>query len=188
MTALGEATGAGRATRPAFVAVWDPLVRIVHWSLVAFFAAAWVSAEEAERLHEIAGYAVAVLIALRLVWGVIGSRHARFTDFVYRPSAVIAYTRECLMAKPRRYLGHNPAGGAMVLALVLGLAAVSVTGVMLTRDAYWAVEWVEEVHEAAAIAVLGLVVVHILGVILASVLHRENLVGAMITGRKRQEQ
>jgi cytochrome b len=74
----------------------------------------------------------------------------------------------------------------MVLALVLGLAAVSVTGVMLTMDAYWAVEWVEEVHEAAAIAVLGLVVVHILGVILASVLHRENLVGAMITGRKRR--
>jgi len=169
----------------ATVKIWDPFVRVFHWSLVASFAVAWLSAEELRGLHEWAGYAAGALIALRLVWGLIGTRYARFGQFIRSPVAVAAYLRDILTGREARYLGHNPAGGLMILALILTLAAVSATGWMQTTDAYWGVDWVEEVHEALANLMLALVGLHVLGVMVASLRHRENLIRAMFTGRKR---
>ena len=177
------ASSAAREERT--VRVWDPLVRLFHWALVAAFAAAWVTADEWERAHEIVGYAVIGLVAFRLVWGVVGTRYARFTDFVRGPREVIGYLEDAAAHRAPRYLGHNPAGGAMIVALLVMLVVVGATGYLLTTTTFWEVEWVEELHEAAAYAMLVLVGLHVLGVIIASLEHGENLVRAMITGRKR---
>jgi len=178
------ATVAGGAERPATVRVWDPLVRLFHWSLVASFAIAWLS-EDAKALHQGAGYVVLALVAVRLIWGLVGSRHARFRDFVPRPQDLLAYLKSLPSGHARRYLGHNPAGGAMILLLIVSLAALCLTGWMQTLDAFWGEDWVEELHEALANLLLVLVGLHLAGVALASLKHQENLVRAMVTGRKR---
>lgn len=165
--------------------VWDPLVRVFHWSLVASFVVAWLSAEAWGDLHEWAGYAAAALIAFRLAWGLIGPRYARFAQFVRRPSSVVRYLADIMKGREKRYLGHNPAGGAMILALILAMAGTAFTGWLYTTDAYWGVEWVEELHEGLANTLLVLVLLHIAGIAIASLRHHENLVRAMITGRKR---
>lgn len=167
------------------IKVWDPLVRIFHWSLVAGFAVAYVSAEEWDRLHETAGYIAGGLIAFRLVWGFVGSRRARFSNFVPGLGTVLQYFRLTLQSRAPRYIGHNPLGGAMIVVLLLGIAAISVTGWMMTTDAYWGVKWVKELHEVVANGTLGLVILHVCGVILSSLAHGENLARAMVTGRKR---
>jgi cytochrome b len=177
---------AGRAAAERTVAVWDPLVRVFHWSLVVAFVVAWATGDELKRVHEIAGYTIVGLVAVRVLWGLVGSRHARFADFVYRPSEVVRFLGDTLRLRARRYLGHNPAGGAMVIALLITLAATSVLGVLMTTDAFWGVEWVEEAHEFSANLAIALVGVHLLGVFVACLEHRENLVAAMITGRKRR--
>lgn len=169
----------------ATVKIWDPFVRVFHWSLVASFAVAWLTAEDWKALHMWAGYAAGSLIALRLLWGLFGTRYARFSQFVRSPRAVAAYVRDIVSGREARYLGHNPAGGLMIVALIATMATVSVTGWMQTTDAYWGVEWVEELHEAVASLMLGLVGLHVLGVMVASLRHRENLIRAMLTGRKR---
>jgi cytochrome b len=179
------------------VKVWDPLVRIFHWSLVLSFTIAYVSGEEFTSLHIYSGYAVFGLILLRLVWGVIGTRHARFRDFVYRPAVIAAYLRDALLLRAQRYLGHNPAGGAMILLMlvVLVLTAISgmaVTGIgtgtgplaVLAGSSQLLEEALEELHEFLAVLMVLLVVVHVGGVIAASIIHRESLVKAMLTGRK----
>jgi cytochrome b len=175
----------GDLQSPATVRVWDPLVRIFHWSLVGLFAFAFVTGDEWQQPHEIAGYIIAGLIAVRVIWGLVGSRHARFSSFVYRPSTVAGFISDMVRMKARRYLGHNPAGGLMVLALLLIIAVISLSGWLMTTDAFWGVGWVEELHEGAAFAALGLIALHIGGVIVASLEHGENLVRAMLTGRKR---
>jgi len=193
MSAYDDRAHAGGAQPPATaspagaastVRIWDPVVRIFHWSLVLAFVIAWMSGDELQDLHEAAGYAIVGLLAIRVVWGFIGTRHARFSDFIYRPSAVIGYLIDTARLRARRYLGHNPAGGAMVLALIAMLAATCATGFMMTTDAYWGVDWVEETHELAANLSVVLIGLHLVGVFVASVEHRENLVAAMITGRK----
>ncbi len=165
--------------------VWDLAVRIFHWSLVASFATAWISAEDWGDLHLWAGYAAAALVAFRLVWGLAGTRYARFRQFIRRPRVVVGYLRDILTGREARYLGHNPAGGFMILALLLVMAGLCLSGWMQTTDAYWGEAWVEETHELLANLLLGLVGLHVLGVLLASLRHRENLVRAMLTGRKR---
>lgn len=185
MTIVNHRIGAGGATPPATIKVWDLFVRLFHWSLVLLFAVAYATGDEIERVHIAAGYAIAGLIALRILWGFVGPRHARFSNFVRPPGEVLAYLRDIVLLRARRHLGHNPAGGAMVLALLAALIATSVTGYMMTTDAFWGAKWVEEVHEALANATIALVALHVLGVVTASFAHRENLVKAMITGRKR---
>lgn len=167
----------------ASVRVWDPLVRLFHWSLVAAFATAFLS-EEGERLHEVAGYVVLGLIAFRLVWGLIGSDHARFKDFVPTPARLWAYLRSLVRGRPERYLGHNPAGAVMILCLLGTVFIAAGSGWLMTTDRFWGTKWVEELHEASAWLALALVGVHVAGVLVSSLLHRENLVRAMITGRK----
>ena len=183
------------------VKVWDPLVRVFHWSLVASFFVAYLTEDEWLDLHVLAGYAVALLVVFRLVWGLIGPRHARFSDFVYPPAEVMGYLRDLLRGRARRYLGHNPAGGAMIVALLLMLVVVSISGLAvyaLEESAGPLGPWlagggealedvVEEVHEIAANFTLLLVILHIAGVLVSSVLHGENLVRAMVTGYKKAE-
>lgn len=185
MSAHPATTEAGDAMSPATVRVWDPLVRIFHWSLAGLFAFAFLTGDEWDKAHETAGYAVAALVALRIVWGFIGPRRARFADFVRGPGTVLSFLRDSVRFRARRHLGHNPAGGVMVLALLASIGGIAATGIMMTTDAWWGVGWVEELHEALAFGTLGLIVLHVGGVVFASLEHRENLVRAMITGRKR---
>lgn len=187
MQAQSTTAEAGRDMRPAEVKVWDPLVRLFHWSLVLGFAVAWATGEDVRWLHLGAGYAVAGLVAIRVIWGLIGTRHARFSDFVHHPVTVLEFLKDTALLRARRYLGHNPAGGAMVIAMLVMLAVISATGVMMTTDSFWGVEWVAEAHEAAVNLALGLILLHLAGVAIASLEHGENLVRSMLTGRKRAD-
>jgi len=175
--------------------VWDPLVRIFHWSLVAFFFIAYLTEDELLSVHVYAGYAVAGLIGFRLAWGLIGTRHARFSDFVTSPTAVFRYLGRLLAGRAPHYTGHNPAGGAMILALLVSLALTTFFGMALiggdgngplagTFVASWSGEWLEEAHEVFANVTLFLVFLHVAGVVVSSLLEGQNLVKVMITGRK----
>jgi len=185
MSAVSNAIEAGGARPPATIKVWDPFVRLFHWSPVGSFVVAYATGDEIEKVHVAAGYTIAGLVATRILWGVVGPHHARFSNFVRPPSEVLPYLRDVLLLRAPRYLGHNPAGGAMIVALLAALISTCVTGYMMTTDAYWGAKWVEDVHELLANLTVGLVVAHIIGVLVASFEHRENLVAAMITGRKR---
>jgi cytochrome b len=180
-------TETGHDPLHAEVKVWDPLVRIFHWSLVMIFLVAWLSADEWDRLHEWAGYAVLGLIAFRVVWGAIGTRYARFYNFIYGQDTVIGYLKDVCSLRAKRYLGHNPAGGLMVIVLLVMLSVLSGSGYMLTVDAFRGAEWLEEAHEVIANLALALVGLHVLGVIFTSLQHGENLVRSMFTGRKRAQ-
>jgi cytochrome b len=186
MSTFDNAIGARGATPPAAIKVWDPLVRVFHWSLATLFLAAYATGEDARQVHIAAGYGIAGLIALRIGWGFVGPRHARFSNFVRSPRQVLAYLRDVALLRAPRYLGHNPAGGAMIIALLVMLVGTATTGYMMTTDAFWGAKWVEEIHETFANLTVGLVVLHVLGVLLSSFLHGENLVKSMITGQKRQ--
>jgi cytochrome b len=167
--------------------------------VAVLFFVAFVTEDDLMPVHAWAGYIIGVLLLLRVVWGLFGPRHARFTDFVYRPAKVLAYLRDLLRFQARRYIGHSPAGGAMVIALLLGLVAVVLSGVLLygVHDGAGPLaqlhglagrtlrRLLEEAHELLANLVMALVIAHVAGVLLASFVHRENLVRAMITGRKR---
>lgn len=195
------------------IKVWDISIRLFHWALVAFFVIAYITGEiETETLHAWAGYVIIALLAYRIVWGLIGSRHARFSDFIYSPAEIIAHLKSLPARHPKRYLGHNPAGGLMVILLLLGLMATSWTGLKAYEaegkgplvattlslgiptaqahdwehgerhgkgDEFW-----EEAHEACVSFMLVLIFLHLGGVAVSSMLGRENLVRAMVTGRK----
>lgn len=167
------------------IKVWDPVVRLFHWGLVLSFATAWLSAGISRPVHHWAGYVAAALIAIRIVWGFTGTRYARFTQFVRNPRMVLAYLRDIAAGRERRFVGHNPAGGAMIVALILSVGGQTVTGWLQTTDAFFGVEWVETAHLLLSRLSLTLIVLHLLGVILASLRHRENLPLAMISGKKR---
>ena len=177
------------------VYVWDSFVRLFHWSLVLGFTVAYLT-EEPLTVHVCAGYAVGMLIVARIVWGLVGSRHARFSDFVYKPSTTIGYLRDMLLVRAKRYIGHSPGGGAMVVLLLLFLTATVITGIVVYGGEHQAGplagmfskesgEAIEEAHQVLANITLALVFAHIAAVILASFAHHENLVRAMITGYKR---
>jgi cytochrome b len=164
--------------------VWDAPVRVFHWLMVLCFAAAWLTSE-GERwqgVHIAAGYTMAGLVAFRILWGVIGTRHARFGDFVRGPRAIMAYLKSLALRRPEHHAGHNPAGALAILAL-LALAALTVASGWASYNEIGG-EFFEEVHEAIAGTMLALVTVHVLAVVVSSGLHHENLVGAMIHGRK----
>lgn len=181
------------------IKVWDPAVRVFHWALVAAFTVAWLSGEDWMRVHAAAGYTVLGLIAFRLLWGLVGPRHARFSDFVRSPGEAAAYLRDVLRLRARRYLGHNPAGGLMIVLLLASLVATGLTGLavygadqhagplaaaLAGAGEHWS-EALEETHEFLANFTLLLVFVHVAGVVVESFVHEENLVRAMLTGRKR---
>lgn len=165
--------------------VWDLPVRVFHWLMALSFVGAWLSAES-ERwrlLHVTLGYTMAALVVFRLIWGLVGTRPARFASFVRGPRAVAAYLRALFAGQAPHTPGHNPAGALAILGLLLLILVSVATGVA----AYHGLggEWLEEAHEVVTHALLALVGVHLAGVVLGSLLHRENLVAAMLSGRKR---
>lgn len=169
---------------PAKVLVWDMPVRLFHWLMVLCFAGAYLTAEtERFRLvHVTLGYTMAGLVAFRLIWGLMGTRYARFSSFVRGPGAAWRYLRSLPGGRPEHHVGHNPAG-ALAIVLILGLTAmVSSTGWANYNELGG--EWLEETHEVLANLMLLIVGVHVAGVVLSSWLHKENLVRAMVTGRK----
>jgi cytochrome b len=217
------------------VKVWDPFVRAGHWALVALFAIAYVTGEEGGWIHNWSGYAIAAIVVARVIWGFVGTEHARFRDFVFGPTRVAGYLARLATGRARRYLGHSPAGGAMAILLLVMLALTTGTGTVqyaqeegrgplapflagsppavgaeLEREAYEEDDEGEhgereglvrgdegegeeresafaEAHEVLANLTLALVVLHVAGVLYSGRAHHENLVRAMVTGRKRPE-
>ena len=176
-----------RVARAEWIRVWDPLVRLFHWSLAGLFAFSYATGDEWKSAHVVSGYLIGGLIAMRVLWGLFGSEHARFVNFIYRPATVLSFLADTARMRAKRYVGHNPAGGAMVIALLLTVGGIATTGYMMTTDAYWGIEWVEDTHKILVNVALGLIALHVAGVVLASVEHGENLVRAMVTGRKRSQ-
>ena len=180
------------------IKVWDPLVRVFHWVLVAAFFIAYVTEDDLMTLHAYAGYVIMGLLAVRIIWGVIGTRYARFTNFVCSPATMLSYVKDLVRLKAKRYLGHNPAGGWMILLMMISLVLTTLTGLVvygveehagplvnyvnvLPR---WLAKGFEEIHEFFANFTLLLIFIHVGGVIIESLLHHENLVRAMWTGKK----
>ena len=180
------------------IKVWDPLVRFFHWALVSAFIIAYVTEEDFLTIHSWAGYLILSLLCIRFVWGFIGTRYARFSDFAYSPEKIIQFLNDTLRLGAKRYLGHNPAGGAMVFLLLFSLLITTTSGVILLGAeehagpvAHWFTQpestWadiLEEAHEFFANLTLLLVFVHVAGVLIESLIHKENLLSAMITGFK----
>lgn len=166
------------------ILVWDAPVRVFHVLLALSFAGAWATAEaDGWRLvHLTLGYTVAGLVVLRLLWGLVGTRHARFVQFVRGPQAVWAYLQALLAGRAPRFVGHNPLGAVAIVALLLLGLVVPLSGWATLNEVGG--EWFEEVHEALGNAMVIVVGAHIAGVLLASWLHRERLVAAMVTGYK----
>lgn len=164
--------------------VWDLPVRVFHWSLALSFAGAWLTAESEywKLWHVSFGYSMALLIGFRLVWGLVGTRYARFIEFIRGPGAVKAYFMSYLRGKPQHYVGHNPAGALAILAIMATVLVTVATGCATYEELGW--DWLQDMHEAVASLLLGVVVLHIAAVLLTSVLHKENLVRAMLTGKK----
>lgn len=201
------------------VNVWDLFVRLFHWLLVAGIISQLVTAEDLRSVHVRIGYIIIILLILRIIWGIVGSRHARFTDFIYPPADILTYLKGLIKGRPRHYIGHNPAGGAMVCALLASLLLTALTGLMILRtegkgplsqhSQYTAARaWADdhpvlrgddasrhdnkaqarfwkEIHETLVGISLFLIGLHICGVLASSYVHRENLILAMITGRKK---
>lgn len=181
------------------VKVWDPFVRFFHWSVVVAFATAYLTEGDWMLPHAWAGYYIAILIGLRLIWGLVGSRHARFSDFIKSPSTTKAYLKDISRGRAKRYLGHNPAGAAMVVALLLSLMGTVFFGMALygvggegpfagTLFSAMPESIVESLHEFLANVTVFLIVLHVGGVLLASISHGENLVKAMWHGKKKPDQ
>lgn len=166
------------------ILVWDVPTRTFHWLLVLSFTVAFLTAESERNrdIHVIFGYILLGLLAFRLLWGFVGTRYARFTAFLFKPSEVAAYLKSLLEHKPTHYTGHNPAGSVAIwLLLALGFAS-GISGVLLYQDIGG--DAMEELHDVVSYAMLAVVVIHVLGVLVSSVMHRENLVRAMVTGFK----
>ena len=211
-----------------YIKVWDIAIRVFHWTLVGCYALAFISSENIPKLHVFFGYSVLFLVLFRIVYGFVGTRYARFSDFLYQPAQIADYLKGLLIGRPKHYIGHNPAGGVMIVILLLSLLSLTLTGLKAygvkghgplakheisfmtnafadsddkknndehdsqkrrsqkkpraeknEKDEFW-----EEVHEAIAYFTLFLVSIHIVGVLVSSLVHRENLIKAMITGRK----
>jgi len=203
------------------IRVWDPLVRFGHWALVLLFATAYFTEGDFMVIHSWAGYGIAAIVVLRILWGFAGPRHARFSDFVKGPGEVFGYLADLVRFRARRHIGHSPAGGAMVVALLLSLACTTVTGMATFALRYErgplvpalvaapaeptpAIDAVQaelrkvpraerrgqnikDIHEIFVNLTLVLIGLHLAGVALASIVHRENLPRSMVTGDKRAD-
>ena len=164
--------------------VWDLPLRLWHWLLAVLVLVAWVTPNVHDELHRLAGYAILGLLAFRLIWGLIGTRHSRFRSLRARLRATPAYLWNLRRGRTGRYLGLNPAGTAMQLALLLLLIVSAVSGAMQVTVRFFGIWWVEDTHEVTSYILIPLVVLHVAGVVLVSRLQRENLARAMLTGRK----
>ncbi|TAK62170.1 cytochrome b/b6 domain-containing protein [Methylobacter sp.] len=178
------------------IKVWDLPLRIFHWLLVAGFFIAYLTEDDLLTIHVWAGYLVTGLLVFRLIWGFVGNDYARFSNFLCGPAKSIAYVKDLIALKTQRYIGHNPAGAAMIVLLLISLLATVITGFAVygadqaagplaaigsANEKMW-----EEVHEFFANFTLVLVIVHVVGVAVESYIHRENLARAMVHGFKKK--
>ena len=193
--------------------VWDIAIRLFHWTLVITFVIAYLTGEDESLVHVYSGYIILGLVIFRIIWGLIGSKHARFSDFVFSSKETISYAKSMMSGTPRHYWGHNPLGALMVFALLITLLLTTITGLKVygieghgplaeTPNSYFISnanasgsmeqnnedseeeEFWEEIHEFFANLMLVLIALHIAGVLVSSKLENENLVKAMITGKK----
>ena len=166
------------------ILVWDLPTRLFHWLLATSFVGAFITAESEyfRDLHVLLGYSVLGLIGFRLLWGIVGTRYARFTALALGPTRLKRYLRSLVTGAPEHYVGHNPAGSWVIVGLLLLGLLAGATGYATYEELGG--EWIEDVHEGVSNTMLALVVVHVLGVLVSSVLHRENLVRAMVDGYK----
>ncbi|MFW1678768.1 cytochrome b/b6 domain-containing protein [Pontibacter sp. JAM-7] len=164
--------------------IWDPLIRLFHWSVAAGFLLNFTLTEEGETLHEWIGYYILAALLVRVCWGFIGPRNARFSDFFPRKPGLKSHLRELAQGQIKQHAGHTPLGGLMVMLLMAGLLLVGLSGWLTTTDMFWGEDWVEDVHEFFANLTLLLVLVHVAAVTLFSVLGPANLVRQMLTGRR----
>lgn len=170
----------------ATVAVWDPWVRVLHWTLAASIPVAWLTYEGAGWAHFAAGYTALAAVALRVGLGLLSrSEHTRFSSFLRPIPATWAYARDVLTRREHRFIGHNPLGGWMIVALLLTVAISAGSGWLYTTDRFWGIAWVGDTHAISSVALLWLIGLHLAGVVFTSWRHRENLVAAMLFGRKR---
>ncbi len=183
------------------IKVWDIFVRIFHWSLVLSFTIAYLTEDDFLTIHTYAGYTIAILVSSRFIWGVIGGRYARFSQFVTSPKNIISYFKDVIRFRAKRYIGHNPAGGAMVIALIISLAVTVLFGVLTygatefsgpfaaiaTSVNHTTANTFKVIHEFFANFTLVLVFIHVAGVAVASFQHKENLPKSMVTGYKKIE-
>jgi cytochrome b len=167
------------------VRVWDRTVRALHWALVASVALCALGLVAFFGVHQPAGYAALAIVGVRIVWGFVGGRHARFAQFMRSPRASWVYARAVLRRDEPRHLGHNPLGAWMVVALMVCIAGLAFTGWLYTTDMFWGDARVEALHLALAWALLVLVALHVGGALFTGRRHRENLVRSMIDGKKR---
>ena len=167
------------------IPVWDPLVRLIHWSLVTAIVLNGFVIEEESKLHETVGYAALALVILRLVWGIIGPRHARFSAFPPNPIAALRHVRDAFSGRNSIHLSHNPLGALMVYNIWATVLALCATGIMMGTVRFFGLEWVSELHEALFAWLMISVILHVAGVFAESWLSGVALVRAMIDGRKR---
>ena len=176
--------------------VWDPIVRLCHWLLLGAYLVAYITQEQAYEAHLNAGYLILSLLVLRITWGFVGSRHARFSDFLYPPGVVIHYLKSIFNKQALHYRGHNPAGGIMILLLILCLSIICLSGIALDAaenrsgpladsQLFRYTGSIVTIHVYSTYISLGLIIMHISGVLLSSYLYKENLVASMVTGKKR---
>jgi cytochrome b len=177
--------GAKRTPAVRTVAVWDLPLRLWHWALAACVLAAWFTPTVYDSLHRIVGYTVLALLAFRLVWGFWGSRYSRFRMIGVRLRAAPSYLWNLRRGITGRYIGLNPAGTLMLVALLLSLAVSAITGALSVTVTFFGIWWIEDTHAVASDAVIVLIVLHVAGVVGMGLLQRENLIRAMLTGRKR---
>ena len=178
------------------IKVWDLPLRIFHWLLVVAFFVAFFTEDELLTVHVWAGYLVGGLLVFRLVWGFSGGQYARFSNFLCSPVQSIAYIKDLINSQAKRYIGHNPAGSAMIVLLILSLLMTFVTGLTVygadqgagplyfIGDSYE--DFFEKIHKLFSYLTLALVIIHVMGVVVESVIHRENLARAMVNGSKRK--
>ena len=187
------------------IKVWDIPLRIFHWSLVAAFLVAYITEEDFLTLHVWAGYLILGLLAFRIVWGFVGNEYAQFKNFICSPIISLSYFKELLAKTSKRYIGHNPAGSAMIVMLLTSVLATCLTGLVMLEVISvpkgaelssgfisWIIqsgngESVEEIHDFFANFSVFLVALHVAGVIYESLLHKESLAKAMLTGEKRSD-
>jgi cytochrome b len=164
--------------------IWDPLIRLFHWSLVAGFAANAVFTDPEHSLHEWVGYAVVALVAVRLAWGLVGTRYARFASFVPTPKAVTGQITDIATGRRSVHLGHTPLGALMIFNLLFVMLLIGLTGYMMTTNTYWGIEWVEDAHEMLVTWADISIVLHIAAVLWESWRTGVNLPRAMVSGVK----
>lgn len=169
------------------IRVWDGFIRFFHWTMVGLVILAWVT-ESLYELHSGLGYGIAILLVFRIFWGFIGSHYARFKQFMHPPATIIKYAKLVTRHQEPRYVGHNPLGGLMIIALLATLIAICISGIFMSIDSLYGNEFLEEAHEFFTNILIILVIMHVVGVIFSSLRHRENLIKSMMTGIKRHDE